>query len=120
MSLKCFGLDAFRGAITKGFKLAEYTEHVIRENPLLEIVTPAQMGILTFRFTADLSDERLNELNRNIIDKMITDGYAMVATTQLKDKVVLRMCTINPRTTEEDIKQTIEKIATFGQELLTS
>ncbi len=120
MSLKCFGLDAFRRAVTKGFKLAEYTEHVIRENPLLEVVTPAQMGILTFRFISDLPDERLNELNRSIVDKIIIDGYAMVATTQLRDRVVLRMCTINPRTTEDDIRQTLQKITKFGQELLTS
>lgn len=117
MSLKCFGLDAFRRAVTKGFKLAEYTEHVIRENPLLEVVTPAQMGILTFRFISDLPDERLNELNRSIVDKIIIDGYAMVATTQLRDRVVLRMCTINPRTTEDDIRQTLQKITKFGQEL---
>ena len=117
MSLKCFGLDAFRRAVTKGFKLAEYTEHVIRENPLLEVVTPAQMGILTFRFISDLPDERLNELNRSIVDKIIIDGYAMVATTQLRDRIVLRMCTINPRTTEDDIRQTLQKITKFGQEL---
>jgi len=118
MSLKCFGLDAFRRAVTKGFKIAEYTEHIIRENSLLEVVTPAQMGILTFRFAKNnYTAEQLNEINRSIIDKIISDGYAMVASTQLKDKIVLRMCTINPRTTEDDIGQTIEKIAKFGQEL---
>jgi glutamate/tyrosine decarboxylase-like PLP-dependent enzyme len=120
MSLKCFGLDTFRNAVAKGFELAEYTEQVVRENPSLEIVTPAQMGILTFRFNSDLSDERLNELNRSIVDKLITDGYAMVASTQLKDIIVLRMCTINPRATEDDIRQTIEKITKFGQELSKS
>ncbi|WP_287585693.1 pyridoxal-dependent decarboxylase [Candidatus Borrarchaeum sp.] len=117
MSLKCFGLNAFRRAVTKGFKIAEYTEHLVRENPLLEVITPAQMGILTFRFISDLPDERLNELNRSIVDKIIIDGYAMVATTQLRDRVVLRMCTINPRTTEDDIRQTLQRITKFGQEL---
>jgi glutamate/tyrosine decarboxylase-like PLP-dependent enzyme len=121
MSLKCFGLDDFRRAVTKGFKLAEYTEDIVTETPFLEVITPAQMGVITFRFVKDnLTIEQLNEINRKIIDKIMSDGYAMVASTQLKDKIVLRMCTINPRTTEEDIKQTIEKIAMFGQELLIS
>jgi len=121
MSLKCFGLDAFKQAVAKGFKLAEYTEYIVRENPLLEVITPAQMGIITFRFAKNnLITEQLNEINRSIVDKIISDGYAMVASTQLKDKIVLRMCTINPRTTKDDIRQTVEKIAKFGQELLTS
>jgi len=97
------------------------TLYRIKELPLLDVVTLIQQKVVTFRFTKDnLTIEQLNEINRRIIDKIMTDGYAMGASTQLKDKIVLRMCTINPRTTEDDIRQTIEKIATFGQELSTS
>jgi len=99
----------------------QMTLYRIKELPLLDVVTLIQQKVVTFRFTKDnLTIEQLNEINRRIIDKIMTDGYAMGASTQLKDKIVLRMCTINPRTTEDDIRQTIEKIATFGQELSTS
>ncbi len=52
MSIKVFGLAAFRAAIERGFVLAEFTEACLRKMPGWEIVTPAHMGIVCFRHTA--------------------------------------------------------------------
>ena len=41
---------------------------------------------------------------------MARDGYALPSTTELGGRVVLRLCTINPRTTEEDVERTIERM----------
>ena len=38
-------------------------------------------------------------------------GYACVSSTMLRDKSVLRLCTINPLTTADDIVQTIDRLA---------
>jgi len=46
------------------------------------------------------------------------DGYASLSTTRLHGRVVLRMCTINPRTTEADIRSTVGKMEAFGDEAL--
>ena len=37
-------------------------------------------------------------------------GFATVTTTALRGQKVLRFCTINPRTTDEDLQATIDKI----------
>ena len=50
MSLKTFGLNAFEEAVDRGFTLAELAEEVLRESPHWEVITPAQMGIITFRY----------------------------------------------------------------------
>jgi glutamate/tyrosine decarboxylase-like PLP-dependent enzyme len=50
MSIKVFGLAAFRAAIERGFVLSEFTEACLRKMPGWEIVTPAQMGIVCFRY----------------------------------------------------------------------
>ena len=42
-----------------------------------------------------------------LADAMLRDGYAAPSTTVLRGRTVLRMCTINPRTTEDDIERTI-------------
>ena len=34
----------------------------------------------------------------------------MVMTTELRNKTALRLCTINPRTTKEDISETIRHL----------
>jgi aromatic-L-amino-acid decarboxylase len=40
---------------------------------------------------------------------------ALLVTTILHNQVVLRMCLINPRTTIDDIKETLNLCATFAE-----
>ena len=120
MSLKTFGLEAFRNAIERGFALAEFTEVLLRESSCWEIVTPAQMGIVTFRFVPEdqvRNPVEIDAINQRIVDQMIADRFAMVSTTSLRGRIVLRLCTINPRTNEEDIRETIQKLESFGNHL---
>jgi aromatic-L-amino-acid/L-tryptophan decarboxylase len=103
MSMQFFGVDAFRAAVERGFALAEFAERKLRTMPCWEIVTPAQMGIVTFaRRGADES------FYARLHDAMLKDGFALATSTVLNGKTVLRLCTINPRTTEEDIERTID------------
>ena len=48
---------------------------------------------------------------------MLRDGFALVTSTVLKGTTALRMCTINPRTTREDIDTTLQRLERFAREL---
>ena len=39
---------------------------------------------------------------------MVADGYAAPSTTVVGGRVVLRLCTINPRTTFEEVDATLD------------
>jgi aromatic-L-amino-acid/L-tryptophan decarboxylase len=118
MSLKAFGVEAFREAVELGIENAVVAERLLRASPVWEIITPAKLGIVTFRFVAlGKSEAELSQLNADIANEMILSGYAMLSPTVLRGKTVLRMCTINPRTTHDDIKTTIEKLAGIGSNL---
>ena len=41
---------------------------------------------------------------------MIAEGFAMFSSTRLRGRSVLRWCPINPRTTEEDIRETVARL----------
>jgi aromatic-L-amino-acid decarboxylase len=115
MSLKLFGLATFRAAVARGFELAEYAETLLRASDHWEVVTPAQMGIVTFRYTRPgLTDEQLDALNLGLIDAMIADGYAMLSSTVLRGRTALRLCTINPRTTNEELRETLRRLEKFA------
>jgi len=119
MSLKTFGVDAFRLAIEHGVALAEHAETVFRASPSWEIVTPAQIGIITFRYApADCTCEQQERINQQLVDALIQDGFAMLSSTVLNGHTTLRLCTINPRTTDEDIQATIERLEYLGRMLL--
>ena len=107
MCFRTYGLERIREAIGKGIKLAEFAQSYLQQNSdTWEIVTPAQIGIICFA----LKDIPAEEQNRRV--KALTDsGFACVTSTRLRDRHVLRLCTINPLTTEEDISTTIERLA---------
>jgi hypothetical protein len=58
---------------------------------------------------------RIDALNRAIAARMQEQGFALVLTTELRGTTVLRLCTINPRTTEEDIAKTVESLDKHAQ-----
>jgi glutamate/tyrosine decarboxylase-like PLP-dependent enzyme len=117
MSLQVFGADAFAAALDRTFYLAEYAEKELRARSNWEITSNAQMAVVTFRYAPpkqmDSSAEsarRIDTLNRAIASRMQEQGFALVLTTELRGQTVLRLCTINPRTTEEDIAKTVQAL----------
>ncbi|HKP03648.1 MAG TPA: aminotransferase class I/II-fold pyridoxal phosphate-dependent enzyme [Chthoniobacterales bacterium] len=108
LSINTFGLAAFRDAITRGFELAEFAEKELRRRRGCEILSPAEMGIVAFRFGKD------DEVQTALVERMLQDGFAFLTSTTLKGKIALRLCTINPRTTEADIVQTIDRLEKFA------
>ena len=119
MSFKIFGLAAFREAVARGFHLAEAAEQIVRAMPDWEVVTPAQMAFLSFRYTPPgRTPAALDALNLNIVATMLDDGFAMLSTSVLQGRVIIRLCPINPRTTEDDIRQTLERLDGFARAII--
>ena len=113
MSIKVFGWAAFRTAIERGFILAEFTEACLRGMPGWEIVTPAQMGVVCFRY-----DGASGEDHMRLVQTMLEDGFGLITSTVLRGQTVLRTCTINPRTTEGDIRGTLDRLDGFARRLV--
>lgn len=108
MSVKTFGLDAFRRAVDHGIGLIEHAETLVAADPAWEIVTPAQLAVLTFRpRRPELTDPEIDALTRRVATATLVDGYALVTTTELAGRPVLRFCITNPETTAHDVEQTL-------------
>ncbi|HKQ72718.1 MAG TPA: aminotransferase class V-fold PLP-dependent enzyme [Blastocatellia bacterium] len=118
LSIKTFGAAAFREAINHGFELAEFAENLLRQSDRWRIVTPATMGVVTFRYVAEgCSEDEINEIHRLMVEMMSEDGFAFANSTALRGQTVMRFCTINPRTTEDDVRATIKQLERFGREI---
>lgn len=117
MSLKVFGAAAFREAVTRGFRLAGLAEGKLRQAGCWEIMSPAQMAIVAFRYrTPGRTPEELEKINRRVVGKMISDGYAMLSSTVLRGQTALRLCTINPRTSDDEIAETVRRLERAARE----
>lgn len=108
LSINSFGIAAFRAAVTRGFELAEFAERELRRRSNFEILSPAEMAIVAFRLGKD------DALQTKLVESMLKDGFAFLTSTTLKGVTALRLCTINPRTTEDDIVQTLDRLENFA------
>ena len=116
MSLKVYGAAAFRAAIEHGLELAEHAERRLARDPAWEVMTRAQLGIVTFRARpAGASPAELNALNSRLPAAALADGFAYLSSHRVHGATALRLCTINPRTTRADVDQTIDRLAALAQ-----
>ncbi|WP_353095206.1 aminotransferase class V-fold PLP-dependent enzyme [Tissierella praeacuta] len=117
LTLQVMGSDAISAAIEHGFQLAEWAENELNKRKNWEIISHAQLAIVNFRFAPyGLTEEQTDEINQKISQAIIDDGYAGVFTTELNGKKVLRICAINPYTTESDMRNTVRILNEYAQE----
>ena len=119
MTLKTFGLNAFKQAIDYNIDLAERVENILRKSKVWEIVSPATLAVINFRFNPykmNHSETQLDQINQNISKNIIQSGEALLTTTKIHNQLVLRMCLINPRTTIHHVMETLEKCEQFANE----
>lgn len=118
VTLQALGTNAVGEAIEHGVQLAEWAEDEIKKHNHWEIVSPAQLAIVNFRYApTGLSEQELDSLNKRISQEMMTNGYASVLTTQLNGKTALRICAIHPDTTEHEIRNTIQLLSNIARSL---
>ena len=105
LTFRTYGLARLRAAIQHGIAAAEYAERLVAADERWEVVTPAQLGIVTFALRGcDYAGHKARA------DALADEGFAVLTTTRLHGRPVLRLCTINPRTTLRDIAATLERL----------
>ena len=121
MSVQIFGMAAFRAAVAKWIELGERAAGYIADSPMLELVSPASLGIVCFRVNpgGEAGAERaLHQINKKVLARVFWEERAFMSSTLLRRTFVLRMCVINHSTTWEDVRDTLETIERFGREAL--
>ena len=119
MSIKTFGLQEFRKAITYNFDLAEAVEKRLRKSGEWEVVFPATLAVINFRYHPlgkKHNANTLDKINQYISEHVVASREALLVTTILHGQVVLRMCLINPRTTMDQVQETLDLCEHFAKE----
>ena len=122
LSVQRYGLAAHRQAIAAAIGIAARAADRIAGEDELELLAPPSLGVVCFRYRGPgaeppIPSERLDELNRQIQDRIVQSGFAMIASTRLDDRFSLRFCVLNTRTTEDDVMQVLDRVLEIGREL---
>ncbi|KAJ6438217.1 glutamate decarboxylase [Purpureocillium lavendulum] len=110
-TLRVIGEKRFGEMIDHGFALAEAAEEELGRLRDWEIVSPASMAILAFRFApGDKTDAERDELNVGISKRLVAENVAGVLTTKLRGVVVMRMCAISPALGVDEMRGIVQQV----------
>jgi aromatic-L-amino-acid decarboxylase len=122
LAIKHFGLARYRAVISRTMDLARYAEDLLAAAPGIEIVSPAILSIVTFRYVppslrgaaGELDEGRLAQLNDEIRRRIWESGRAMLSSTRIRGRYVLRLCVLNHNTRKADVEEVVRLIAEHG------
>ena len=116
--------------IGRTIDLAAYAEELLREVPGIEIVNPATLGVVAFRYVPMaegssegssaanvLDDVAIDAINEEIVQRVWASGRAMITSARLRGRYVLRICVTNHSTRRADVDEIVGLVAEFGPEV---
>ena len=107
-----------RGSSKSNVAQAAYLADRIGEEPALELSAPVPLNVVCFRFVEpNVEDSALDLLNREIMIRLQESGDAVLSSTRLHGKFVLRCAILNHRTTRQDIDFLVQRVVAVGKEL---
>jgi aromatic-L-amino-acid decarboxylase len=112
LSLKYFGVDAFREAIDRTLDLAIRAQQRIESSDQLELMNPASLGVVCFRRLGaeGESEDALEKFNAGLVRELATSGFGLVSSTRLRGRYALRLCVVNHTSGPKDIDQVLSWI----------
>src|SRR5213596_2865769 len=118
MSFKTHGVDAFAQLIHQNVRQAHYLAGLVTKHPRLELLAPAPLNVVCFRFVVPgVDDAALNALNKEILLRIQESGLAIPSQTVLNGKFALRAAITNHRSRREDFDQLVRAVVETGTAL---
>ena len=120
MGLKQAGRNGYVQMIRDDIELAKMLYDLAESESDLEALTH-NLSITTFRYNpaslVDPDENYLNELNKQLMEKLQNDGNVFVSNAIVNQKFALRACIVNFRTTVGDIKYLVEEVLKVGAQV---
>src|SRR4051812_12222746 len=115
ISLRYFGVAAFRKAIDRCLDLALHAQRRIESSPDLELMSPASLGVVTFRrHPPGIDDEAaLERINASLADQIERGGEVFMSTARVRGRYVLRVCVLNHSTSQAEVDRALDLAASL-------
>lgn len=119
MSLKAHCVNTFARLIEQNVEQAKYLEQAINAHNDLEFWAPVPMNIVCFRYNpaknaSHHSLEQLNAMNQEIRLRFQESEQAIVSSTVLQERYVLRAAIVNQRSTMADFDELVGAVVEIG------
>ena len=108
-TLKVLGADAIARAIEHNCALARTLQAMVEAEPKLELLAPAQLNIVCFRYRAS------DAVNRAIVADLHEAGVVAPSLTTIDGKAAIRAALFNHRTETRDIEALVAGVLAAGR-----
>jgi aromatic-L-amino-acid/L-tryptophan decarboxylase len=116
MNLAAYGVDRIGAAIEQNIEDAQYLRRQIEACPALEVLGPAEMNVVCFRYrAADMSETGLDELNRELLVRIQQSGIAVPSSARIHGKFAIRVAHTNHRTVRSDFDVLLKAVVELGE-----
>lgn len=122
LQLQADGVAHFGRVITQNVQQVRRLLALIDEHDELELLAPAPLNIVCFRYRppasqAEATDSDLNALNQELLSALQESGEAMPSSTRLGERFAIRVAHVNHRTLDTDIDSLVDTIVARGRAL---
>jgi aromatic-L-amino-acid/L-tryptophan decarboxylase len=121
MGLKTHGRKGYEAQIANDVALAGFLAAEVDRRPDFERLAESPLSIANFRYRPAgpaLSDEKLDRINRRIINTLVGEGSFFLSPTILKGRTAMRVSITNFRTREEDLVALLDESERVGRRLV--
>jgi aromatic-L-amino-acid/L-tryptophan decarboxylase len=120
LALRQAGRNGYEAMIREDCRLARLAFDLADDDPELEAATYG-LSIATFRYAPDgVPDDELDALNEALLDRLERGGEVFLSNAILDGRFFLRLCIVNFRTTEADVRALPKIVKRGGAELRSS
>jgi hypothetical protein len=113
LAIQTFGVDAFRAVIERAMELTLEAQRRIETDDRLELITPASLGVLTFRRrgSPDAAADHVDRVNETIVATLAAAGDVLLTSTVIGGRYAIRLCVLNHTTAAGDVEYALERVA---------
>jgi L-2,4-diaminobutyrate decarboxylase len=117
VSLRAHGRRFLGQAVETTIDLAADAARLVEREPLLELMRPATLNTVLFRYATAAEPEELDRINEAIRSALLHGGQAVIGRTRLDGRVVLKLTLMNPETTVADLRRLLSHVVAAGHAL---
>ena len=110
-TVEALGEELYASMIDHGVKLTQEVEQYINDTASLEMLVPSQFASVLFRVVPEgYPAEFVDALNQNVADELFARGEANIGVTKVGGKQSLKMTTLSPIATLENVKALLAQV----------
>ena len=125
LALKQVGAAAYRTMIADDIRLSQALARAIDRHRDLELISQ-NLSVTVFRYVPESlrarigdadTEQRLDALNREVLDQLQRGGEAFVSNAVVANRYALRACIVNYHTSEADVNALPEIVTRVGRQV---